>query len=178
MQQDAGPAQPTGAATSEGVEGGGGEGAAGGAEAAGWGAVLQQRPSKLRPLSGGGAEPPRRGQRQPQRSEGGHGFSLMAWNALPVDVRGGSPLRLITMAEVREHRSLEDDAWTVFRGKVYQLSPYVPYHPGGAEMLRAVAGKDCTALFEQVRSCDCATASPCGPFAEVRRCLWRSITGG
>ena len=178
MQQDGGPAppQPTGTATSGGTEGGGGggEGAAGGAEA-GWGAVLQQRPSKLRPLSGGGAEPPRRGQRQPQRSEGGHGFSLMAWNALPVDVRGGSPLRLITMAEVREHRSLEDDAWTVFRGKVYQLSPYVPYHPGGAEMLRAVAGKDCTALFEQVRSCDCVAL---WPFAEARRCLWRSITGG
>ena len=89
----------------------------------------------------------------------------MAWNALPVDVRGGSPLRLITMAEVREHRSLEDDAWTVFRGKVYQLSPYVPYHPGGAEMLRAAAGKDCTALFEQVRSCGCVALASCGPFA-------------
>ncbi|TVY35297.1 Cytochrome b5 reductase, partial [Lachnellula occidentalis] len=39
------------------------------------------------------------------------------------------------------------DAWTVLGGKVYNITPYVPYHPGGeAELLRC-AGKDGTRLF-------------------------------
>lgn len=39
--------------------------------------------------------------------------------------RGG-----VTMSEVRQHRKL-DDAWTVVRGKVYDITPYMRYHPGG-----------------------------------------------
>ncbi|CAI5460701.1 unnamed protein product [Closterium sp. Yama58-4] len=52
----------------------------------------------------------------------------------------------IRMAEVRRHKR-EDDAWTVVRGRVYNITPYLDFHPGGKEMLMKGAGKDCTALF-------------------------------
>lgn len=42
------------------------------------------------------------------------------------------------------------DAWTVLGGKVYNMSPYLPFHPGGeAELLRG-AGRDGTKLFGEV----------------------------
>lgn len=42
------------------------------------------------------------------------------------------------------------DAWSVFQGKVYNISPYLKFHPGGeGELLRA-AGKDGTKLFMEV----------------------------
>lgn len=42
------------------------------------------------------------------------------------------------------------DAWSVFSGKVYNISPYISFHPGGeAELLRA-AGRDGTRMFAEV----------------------------
>lgn len=42
------------------------------------------------------------------------------------------------------------DAWTVYQGKVYNITPYVPFHPGGkGEILRG-AGKDSVKLFMEV----------------------------
>lgn len=52
----------------------------------------------------------------------------------------------ITLSEVKEHRS-RDDAWSVFNGKVYNITPYLPFHPGGEKELMRVAGRDGTKLF-------------------------------
>mmetsp|Transcript_179 Transcript_179/g.671 ORF Transcript_179/g.671 Transcript_179/m.671 type:complete len:184 (+) Transcript_179:65-616(+) len=81
------------------------------------------------------------------------GFSLMDWmrlgsHAKDLAQRKGAPLRAMSMAEVFEHRS-EHDCWTVLNGKVYNLTPYLHYHPGGIPMLMSVAGKDCTTLFNK-----------------------------
>ena len=35
------------------------------------------------------------------------------------------------------------------RGKVYNISPYLRFHPGGAAILLKAAGKDGTALFQK-----------------------------
>lgn len=40
-----------------------------------------------------------------------------------------------------------NDAWTVLNGKIYDITLYAEYHPGGAEKLLLGAGKDCTKLF-------------------------------
>ncbi len=51
----------------------------------------------------------------------------------------------ITMAEVGMHTS-ESDCWTVIEGSVYDITEYIPRHPGGEEILQA-CGVDGTTLF-------------------------------
>ena len=54
--------------------------------------------------------------------------------------------RAYTAADVAAHASL-DDLWVIIDGAVYDLTPYVDEHPGGAAALARVAGGDCTAGF-------------------------------
>lgn len=42
------------------------------------------------------------------------------------------------------------DAWTAFGGRVYNITPYADYHPGGRGELMRGAGKDGTRLFAEV----------------------------
>jgi hypothetical protein len=76
------------------------------------------------------------------------GYSQMDWMFLCRKTKQKRPLRDVTMDEVMEHDS-ESDGWTVIDGKVYEISPYLKYHPGGAKILRVGLGKDCTALFRK-----------------------------
>lgn len=39
------------------------------------------------------------------------------------------------------------DAWSAFNGKVYNITPYLAFHPGGERELMRVAGRDGTELF-------------------------------
>ncbi len=41
-------------------------------------------------------------------------------------------------------------AWSAWRGRVYNLGPFLPYHPGGAPELLRAAGRDGTKLFLEV----------------------------
>ena len=36
-------------------------------------------------------------------------------------------------------------------GKVYNMTPYMKFHPGGVDELMRGAGKDCTILFDEVK---------------------------
>ena len=38
--------------------------------------------------------------------------------------------RKVTASELSRHRS-RDDLWIAVRGKVYDVTKYLPYHPGG-----------------------------------------------
>ena len=40
-----------------------------------------------------------------------------------------------------------NDCWTVYNGKVYDITRYQDFHPGGRDKLFLGAGKDCTKLF-------------------------------
>lgn len=42
------------------------------------------------------------------------------------------------------------DAWTSYMGKVYNITPYLPFHPGGKGELLRGAGKDSEKLFLEV----------------------------
>jgi cytochrome b involved in lipid metabolism len=53
----------------------------------------------------------------------------------------------ITTQEVAGHSS-ESDCWTIIDGSVYDITKYIPRHPGGDEILRA-CGTDGTSLFQQ-----------------------------
>jgi len=65
-----------------------------------------------------------------------------------AQLKGASPTRPITMAELENHNS-QFDGWIVLHGAVYNVSPYVPYHPGGAKIFLPVLGKDATKEFDK-----------------------------
>jgi len=54
---------------------------------------------------------------------------------------------LFTTEQVAAH-STKSDCWTVIEGSVYDITSYVPRHPGGDEILLA-CGTDSTTLFMQ-----------------------------
>jgi cytochrome b involved in lipid metabolism len=41
------------------------------------------------------------------------------------------------------------DAWAAFCGKVYNITPYLSFHPGGEIQLMRAAGRDGTKLFSE-----------------------------
>ena len=57
--------------------------------------------------------------------------------------------KLVSMDEVRKHNTVKD-CWIVFYDKVYDISSFLPEHPGGIPIIAAHAGKDATAIFEQI----------------------------
>ena len=50
------------------------------------------------------------------------------------------------MSVLKQHNK-RDDAWAAFNGKVYNITHYLPFHPGGEKELMRVAGRDGTKLF-------------------------------
>ena len=94
-------------------------------------------------------------QQQPQKQPTKKSrFGLSEWNRLLrsskdlAQLRGKSPHRKISRQEISRHCQLHD-GWIALRGKVYNISPYVAYHPGGQSILKPVLGKDATAAFEK-----------------------------
>lgn len=43
-------------------------------------------------------------------------------------------MKKVTMEELRHHCT-EDDAWMAVRGYVYNITPYLHFHPGGIDEL-------------------------------------------
>lgn len=58
---------------------------------------------------------------------------------------GGQGKKLFTIGEVKKHNK-KDDAWTIIENKVYNITSWIPKHPGGQIIMKAV-GKDATQLF-------------------------------
>ena len=87
------------------------------------------------------------------------GYSQLAWIKLSAgaDLSGGVGLANEEdeeswphwpAAEVRKHNTAED-AWIILRRKVYNITPYLRYHPGGVNILVRATGKDGTQLFDK-----------------------------
>ena len=51
-------------------------------------------------------------------------------------------------SELKLHNK-PDDAWSAFNGKVYNITPYLRFHPGGEKELMRCAGRDGTRLFSE-----------------------------
>lgn len=58
---------------------------------------------------------------------------------------GLGPGRTYSATEIAEHNT-EESLWLIIRGKVYDLTEYIPLHPGGEAILRN-AGLDSTEGF-------------------------------
>lgn len=88
------------------------------------------------------------------------GMNSLAWSMLPPPQRLSArdrlgrearrKRRLITLEEVRAHNDLTKDGWVIFENKVYSISRYAAYHPGGYYVLASVVGDDCTAQFKEL----------------------------
>jgi len=68
------------------------------------------------------------------------GFMNLQGNGKPEN-------RGFTMDEVKKHRS-RGDAWIIINNKIYDITQYIPFHPGGDKILMGV-GKDGTELFNK-----------------------------
>ncbi|XP_053237359.1 cytochrome b5 reductase 4 isoform X4 [Podarcis raffonei] len=81
------------------------------------------------------------------------GRSLMDWIRLSKSGKDLTGLkgRLIevTEEELAKHNK-RTDCWICIRGLVYNITPYMEYHPGGEDELMKAAGADGTELFDQV----------------------------
>ncbi|CAG9311948.1 unnamed protein product [Blepharisma stoltei] len=74
----------------------------------------------------------------------------------PFGIDRSAGLRHFTMEEVEQHNK-EGDAWIILNEKVYDMTKYIDYHPGGSIIMQA-AGKDGTALYNRYHPWVSATA--------------------
>ena len=63
--------------------------------------------------------------------------------------QGVEKLRRIPPSILKQHNK-RDDAWSAINGKVYNITPYLSFHPGGEKELMRVAGRDGTKLFGKI----------------------------
>ncbi|PWY80564.1 hypothetical protein BO70DRAFT_337398 [Aspergillus heteromorphus CBS 117.55] len=86
------------------------------------------------------------------------GYSPLDWAALTSNpnnnLRGANlPPTLVrvtpSMLKAQNGRK-GTDAWTSYQGKVYNITPYLPFHPGGKGELLRGAGKDSGQLFFEI----------------------------
>lgn len=61
-----------------------------------------------------------------------------------VEIKG--TLKKFKLEEVHKHNKYED-CWLVIKGKVYNVTSWIPKHPGGIQILNG-AGRESTALFQ------------------------------
>lgn len=66
--------------------------------------------------------------------------------AAAVSLPGPEGLKSFTLAEVAKHNTPRD-CWVIVRGNVYDVTAWVPRHPGG-DLIFVAAGKDSTQLFD------------------------------
>jgi len=59
--------------------------------------------------------------------------------------KGEHNKKMFTLDEVQKHNT-KKDAWTIIENKVYNISSWIPKHPGG-EIIMQSLGKDATQLF-------------------------------
>ena len=86
----------------------------------------------------------------------GSRFGLVQWQRLvrsspDLAQRKGAPLRKnIPWEEIRKHNQ-PHDCWMVLRGVVYNIGPYLAYHPGGKEIFSKLKllGADGTEAYDK-----------------------------
>ncbi|RHZ77409.1 hypothetical protein Glove_180g117 [Diversispora epigaea] len=62
-------------------------------------------------------------------------------------------MRLISAQEVAKHNK-RNDCWVIIHGKVYDLTNFLPEHPGGEKVILKQAGEDATQAFDPIHPPD------------------------
>ncbi|EDW77059.1 uncharacterized protein Dwil_GK22167 [Drosophila willistoni] len=83
------------------------------------------------------------------------GYSLMSWIKLcnsGADLSGTQGRVVpVTRNELALHNKV-NDAWMAIRGKVFNVTRYIDFHPGGVDEIMRGAGRDATKLFDEVHA--------------------------
>ncbi|XP_074602881.1 cytochrome b5 reductase 4-like [Brevipalpus obovatus] len=83
------------------------------------------------------------------------GHSILDWirlTAAHADLSGtGGKMPIVSVKELEKH-SKRTDCWICINRAVYNVTPYMDFHPGGIDQMMRGAGKDCTDLFNSVHS--------------------------
>ena len=69
--------------------------------------------------------------------------------AVAVGAEGGASLPLVSWADVGAHNK-EEDCWVVLHGHVWDLTAFLPEHPGGKKIIVKYAGRDATEEFDML----------------------------
>lgn len=56
---------------------------------------------------------------------------------------------MVSAAEVAKHNN-EKDCWVIIDGEAYDVTKFLPDHPGGAKAVLIYAGKDATEEFDML----------------------------
>lgn len=82
------------------------------------------------------------------------GRSLMHWIRLgstTPDLAGtNGQIIQVKPSMLAAHKTQDEAVWIALKGKVYNITPYLEFHPGGESELMKGAGKDATDLFNKV----------------------------
>jgi cytochrome b involved in lipid metabolism len=68
----------------------------------------------------------------------------------------------LTMAVVAQHNT-PDDCWLVINNNIYNVTDYIPNHPGGEQTIVPYCGKDATTAF------DSKEKNPSRPHSDMAR---------
>ncbi|XP_022229502.2 cytochrome b5 reductase 4 [Drosophila obscura] len=83
------------------------------------------------------------------------GYSLMSWIRLcnsGADLSGTRGRVVpVTRSELALHNKASD-AWMAIRGRVFNVTRYMDFHPGGVDELMRGVGRDATKLFDEVHA--------------------------
>ncbi|RKO84043.1 cytochrome b5-like heme/steroid binding domain-containing protein [Blyttiomyces helicus] len=80
------------------------------------------------------------------------GHSPLDWAKLKSsgkDLRGVSRPGRLTLEDLAAHNTRED-VWMAIQGRVYNVTHYSPFHPGGVGQVMRGAGKDATEMFLKI----------------------------
>lgn len=85
----------------------------------------------------------------------GHSGAVAVWEGRISSSDGTSPTPVptpdggITVDEVTQH-STASDCWSIVDGVVYDLTRWIPEHPGGPQVIEAMCGNDGSAAFNDM----------------------------
>lgn len=72
----------------------------------------------------------------------------------------------LTGQDVAKHNN-KDSCWVIVHGKAYDVTEFLPEHPGGSKIILKYAGKDATEEFDPIHPPD--TLDKVRPFLSPRK---------
>ncbi|KAI9832700.1 MAG: hypothetical protein M1826_001257 [Phylliscum demangeonii] len=70
-----------------------------------------------------------------------------------MELKAPAPSAKLKGEQIRGHNSRES-CWVIVHGRAYDVTDFLPEHPGGAQIILKYAGRDATAAFEPIHPPD------------------------